>query len=66
MAKYSVCGNCDTRASHLQEYLEPYNWRRFGSIPPPQVIHVSAMPHRYIFLERNGSPTKVSASVNVY
>ena len=24
-----------------------------------QVIHVSAMPHRYIFLERNCSPTKV-------
>ena len=33
------------------------------------VIHVSVMPNRDVFLERNGSPTslkKVSASVNGY
>ena len=30
---------CDTRASHLQEYLEPYNWRISGSMQRTRNVH---------------------------
>ena len=40
----------------FERYAVPY---QVSYMTLSQVIHVSAMPHMYIFLESNGNPRKV-------